>query len=104
MIYKNIKDIPYPFLHDAVLLMDKYTEGVIYTRMTPRGECAIKIKGELSNETIARCMMDLDPNVTAESSLSDYTPKMCVNYDYLEDVSGTVTVIYTKDNIDYREL
>lgn len=104
MIYRDIKDIPYPFLHDAVLLMDKYTEGVLYTRVTQRGECAIKIKGELSNETLARCMMDLDPNITAESSLSDYNPKMYVDYDYLEDKSGIVTVIYTKDNIDYRNL
>lgn len=104
MIYRDIKDIPYPFLHDAVLLMDKFTEGVIYTRITPRGECAIKIKGELPNETIARCMINLDLNITAESSLSDYTPEMCVDYDYLKDKSGIVTVIYTKDNVDYRKL
>lgn len=104
MIYRNIEDIPYPFLHDAVLLMDKFTEGIVCTRITQRGECAIKIKGELSNETIARCMMNLDPNVTAESSLSDYTPKMNVDYDYLEDMSGMITVIYTKDNIDYRKI
>ena len=104
MIYNNIEDIPYPFLHDAVLLIDKYTEGVYYTRITKSGECAIKIHGELSDETLARCMMNLDLNVTAESSLSDYTPKMCIDYDYCGNRPEIKTVIYTKDGIDYTKL
>lgn len=104
MIYRNIEDIPYPFLHDAVYLMDKYTQGVLYTRLTKGGECAIIIKGKLSDDIIARCLNDLNPYVTSESSISDYKPLDGQNYDYTMINKEVYTVIYTENNIDYRKL
>lgn len=103
MIYRRIEDIPYPFLHDAVLLMDKYTEGVNRVRITDKGECCIVLKGMINDKsTLQRIMMDLDPNVTCETSLSDYNPKCCKDYDWSFDY--TETYFYSKDNIDYRKL
>ena len=102
-IYNNIKDIPYPFLHDACLLIDRYTEGVNRVRITDKGECCITLKGMIDdNNLLKRVMMDLDPNVTSESSINDYKPKICENYDWSSTYSETY--IYTKDNIDYRKI
>ena len=102
-IYSKIEDIPYPFLHDACLLMDKYTEGVNRVRITDKGECCITLKGMLDDKrTLQRIMHDLDPNITSETSLNDYKPKLCVNYDWSSTYDETY--IYTKDGIDYRTL
>lgn len=102
-IYTNIKDIPYPFLHDACMLIDRYTEGVNRVRVTNNGEVCVTVKGMLDDrKTLQRAMFDLDPNVTSGSSLEDYEPKICKNYDWSS--SYNETYIYTKDNIDYRNL
>lgn len=103
-MYNHIKDIPYPFLHDAVLLMDKYTEGVKRVRITNKGECCIVLKGKIEDKTtLQRILMDLDPNVTSESSLSDYSPKRWDNYDWSWHGEDE-TYIYSQENIDYRRL
>lgn len=102
-IYNNIKDIPYPFLHDACLLIDRYTEGINKVRVTDNGECCVTIKGMLDDRhTLQRIMMDLDPNITSDTSLNDYNPKICVNYDWSSTYDETY--IYTKENIDYRTI
>ena len=100
MIYIHIKDIPYPFLHDAVLLMDKYTEGFKKVYIDPDGGCAITLKGELTGEQIKRALCNLDPNITYKSSIDDYKPECFRDFNYLKGD----TLIYTKDNIDYRTL
>ena len=100
MIYNHIEDIPYPFLHDAVLLMDKYTEGFKEVSVNPNGGCTITLKGELTGEQIKRALCDLDPNITCESSIDDYKPKCFRDFNYLKGD----TLIYTKKNIDYRTL
>ena len=100
MIYRHIEDIPYPFLHDAVLLMDKYTEGFKGVYVDPNGGCAITLKGELTGKQIKRALCDLDPNVTCESSIDDYKPECSRDFDYFKGD----TLIYTKENIDYRTL
>lgn len=100
MIYRHIEDIPYPFLHDAVLLIDKYTEGFKEVYVDPNGECEITLKGELTGEQIKRVLCDLDPNVTCESSIDDYKPEYLRDFDDLK----RDTLIYTKKNIDYRTL
>lgn len=100
MIYNHIEDIPYPFLHDAVLLMDKYTEGFKEIYIDPNGECTITLKGKLTGEQIKRALCDLDPNVIWESSIDDYKPKCFRDFNYLKED----TLIYTKGNIDYRTL
>ena len=100
MIYRHIEDIPYPFLHDAVLLMDKYTEGFKEVGVDPNGGCAIILKGELTGEQIKRALFDLDPNVTCKSSIDDYKPECFRDFNYLKGD----TLIYTKENIDYRTL
>lgn len=100
MIYRHIEDIQYPFLHDAVFLMDKYTEGFKKVYIDPDGGCAITLKGELTEEQIKRALFDLDPNITCESSIDDYKPEYFRDFDYLKGD----TLIYTKDNIDYRTL
>lgn len=99
MIYRRIEDIPYPFLHDAVLLIDKYTEGFKEVYIDPNGECAITLKGELKREQIKRALFDLDPNITCESSINDYQPEGCRDFIYFKGD----TLIYTKKNIDYRK-
>ena len=100
MIYNSIEGIPYPFLHDAVLLMDKYTEGFKKIYMDREGGCAITLKGKLPEEQIKRVLADLDPNITCDSPINDYEPKYCVNYEYFKGD----TLIFTEDSIDYRTL
>lgn len=102
-IYTNIKDIPYPFLHDACMLIDRYTEGVNRIRVTDKGEVCVTVKGMLDDrKTLQRIMFDLDPDVTGDSSLEDYKPEICEDYDWSH--SYDETYIYTKENIDYRNL
>lgn len=100
MIYRRIEDIPYPFLHDAVLLMDKYTEGFKEVYVYPDGECEITLKGELTGEQIKRALCDLDPDVTCESSIDNYKPEYFRDFNYFKGD----TFIYTKENIDYKTL
>lgn len=100
MIYNSIEGIPYPFLHDAVLLMDKYTEGFKKIYMDREGGCAITLKGILPEEQIKRVLADLDPKTTCDSSINNYEPKYCVNYEYFKGD----TLIFTEDSIDYRTL
>lgn len=100
MIYIRIEDIPYPFLHDAMLLMDKYTEGFKEVYINTDGGCTITLKGELTGEQIKRALCDLDPNVTCKSSIDDYKPECFRDFNYLKGD----TLIYTKENIDYRTL
>lgn len=103
MIYNNIEDIPYPFLHDACLTMDKYTKGFNRIRVDNKGECYIVLEGIIKNDTtLQRIMMELDPSVNSNSKLSDYTPEICEDFYY--DYDNNQTHIYTKDNIDYRKI
>ena len=99
-IYTNVEEIPYPFLHDACFLMDKYTEGFSKVRVTKEGECCITLNGILDDDKLKRVLMELDHNVTSESTLDDYTPLMYENYDYSYD--NKQTYIYTPEGVDYR--
>lgn len=103
MIFRTIEDIPYPFLHDAIFLMDKYTKGFKSVYMDPKGECAITLKGLLEDKhTLQRIMGDLDPYITSETLFSDYNPEMFLDYSWSSDY--TETYIYTKKGIDYRKI
>lgn len=95
-IYRTISEIPNGFLRDIIMSAERFLQVKFdRMRMTSDGECAITFKGHLTDRQIGTIVGNLEKNPTGYVQ-----PKMCVNYDYLQDD----TVIYTPDGIDYRKL
>ena len=93
MIYRKLEEIHYPFLHDAVYCtMWNYTVDSVY--MDKEGSCAIRIKGNLTDEDAVRIQQNFYPE---DKSLSEIEP------DYANHKNG-IAEIYTPDGIDYRTL
>ena len=93
MTYRKLEEIPYPFLHDAVYCtMWNYTVDSVY--MDKEGGCAIRIKGNLTDEDAVRIQQNFYPE---DKSLSEIEP------DYTNRKNG-IAEVYTPDGIDYRTL
>lgn len=97
MIYNNYNTIPYPFLHDAALVISKrYSLESIY--MDKEGGICITLKGRLSDNAIKDILMNINPN---DSCMDDYELSP-LDYSYSDDMQKTY--VYSADGIDYREL
>lgn len=97
MIYTDYNTIPYPFLHDAALVISKrYTLGSIY--MDNKGEICITIIGKLSEDAIK----DILQNIAPWDFSADTYELSPLDYSYSDDQQKTY--IYSSDGIDYRTL
>jgi hypothetical protein len=97
MIYTDYNKIPYPYLHDAAMVISKrYTLKSIY--MDKRGEVCITLGGKLSENAIKDILMNLNP---WDSSIEDYALSP-LDYSYSNDMQDTY--IYSADNLDYRNI
>lgn len=102
MLFKEINNIPYPFLHDAAMVISKrYTIKHIY--VDPQGELDICLEGYLDKNQIVDVLRNLctDPN----KDFSNFEPIEYVHYSYSEDYAlQSETYIYSEDGIDYINL
>lgn len=98
MFYTNYIKIPYPFLHDAAMVISKrYNLRNIY--MDKRGELCINIKGKLTVDEVKDILMNIDPNDNYKDA---YEPDYNLQYSYSQDMQETH--VYSFDGIDYRTL
>lgn len=97
MIYKDYTTIPYPFLHDAALIISKrYSLESIY--MDREGGICITLKGRLSDNAVKDILMNINP---WDFCADDYELSL-LDYSYSDDMQNTY--VYSPDGIDYREL
>lgn len=97
MIYRDYTSIPYPFLHDAALVISKrYTLESIY--MDKEGGICITLQGKLSDDAIKDILQNINPNDVCKDSI-ELSP---LNYSYSDDMQRTY--VYSADGIDYRAL
>lgn len=97
MIYTDYNKIPYPYLHDAAMVISKrYALKSIH--MDKRGEVCITLKGKLTENAIKDILMNLNP---WDSSIEDYELSP-LDYSYSNDMQDTY--VYSADNIDYRNI
>lgn len=97
MIYRNYNTIPYPFLHDAAMIISKrYSLEDIY--MDYNGGICITLKGKLPEDAVKDILMNINPN---DSCMDDYELSP-LDYSYSNDMQKTY--VYSADDIDYREL
>lgn len=96
MIFTDYNDIPYPFLHDAALVISKrYPLEDIY--MDKIGGLCLSIKGKLSKDAI----IDILQNITPWDLSADCYEISSLDYCYPYDKK---TYIYSINGIDYRTL
>ena len=97
MTYKDYTSIPYPFLHDAALVISKrYTLESIY--MDKEGGICITLAGKLSEYSVKDILQNINP---WDSCIDDYELSP-LDYSYSNDVQRTY--VYSADGIDYRAL
>ena len=98
MTYKDCTSIPYPFLHDAALVISKrYSLESIY--MDKEGGICITLQGRLSDDVIKDILQNIAPNGICKNSIElEYN----LHYSYSDDVQRTY--VYSADGIDYRAL
>lgn len=97
MVYTNIKDINYPFLHDAAVVISKrYNLNSIY--MDKWGGICITLQGLLTEAQVIDVLMNISP---WDSCASDWALSS-LDYSYSNDIQQTY--IYSPDGIDYRTL
>lgn len=98
MYYTDYNTIPYPYLHDAALVLSKrYNLHSIY--MDKQGELGITIKGKLNEKQVKEILKNINP---FDSTDEDYDLEYSLNYSYSDDIQETY--IYSTDGIDYRKL
>lgn len=98
MIFHNYSEIPYPFLHDAALVLSKrFNLKNIY--MDSHEELCLTFKGKLKEKNIKEIFKNLNP---CDSSDEDYDLASEMDYSYSDDEQNTY--IYSLNDIDYREL
>lgn len=98
-IFRTIESINYPFLHDATMICDIFTDHAFQSIYMDRsGGICLKLKGKIDKELIKRIMCEFDPYVTSETSFDDYNPEYYEDYEY----SDEYTLFYSKEGIDYR--
>lgn len=97
MLYTDYNTIPYPFLHDAALVISKrYSLESIY--MDKEGGICITLKGRLSDNAVKDILVNINP---WDSCADDYELSP-LDYSYSDDMQKTY--VYSADGIDYREL
>ena len=94
MIFKNYKEIPYAFLHDAALVISKRFE-IEYIHMDRHGEVCITLRGQLTEQSVKQVLQNLYPQ---DKSLEEID----VDFEYWRE--GGYTHVYSPDGIDYRNL
>lgn len=98
MLYTDYNNIPYPFLHDAALVISKrYSLESIY--VDREGGICITLKGRLSDNAVKDILMNIDP---WDSCADDYELNLLDYYSYSDDMQKTY--VYSLDGIDYRAL
>ena len=97
MTYRDYTSIPYPFLHDAALVISKrYTLEGIY--MDKEGGICITLAGKLSEYAVKDILQNINPNDVCKDSI-ELSP---LYYSYSDDMQRTY--VYSADGIDYRAL
>ncbi len=97
MTYTDYNTIPYPFLHDAALVISKrYTLEGIY--MDKRGELCVTLAGKLSENAIKDILQNISP---WDLDFNDYELNP-LDYSYSDDMQKTY--VYSAEGLDYRKL
>lgn len=98
MIYTDYNKIPYPFLHDAGLVLSKRFT-LISIQMDKKGELCLGFKGKLDEKSVKEVLKNLNP---FDSTDEDYNLEYILDYSYSDDMQDTY--VYSTDGIDYRKL
>lgn len=98
MIYSDYNKIPYPFLHDAALVLSKRFT-LITIQMDKKGELCLGFKGKLNEKEVKEVLKNLNP---FDSTDEDYKIEYILSYSYSNDMQETY--VYSIDGIDYRKL
>lgn len=97
MTYTDYNTIPYPYLHDAGLILSKkYSLESIY--MDNQGGICLELKGLLNTDAVKDILKNITPWDTTDADY-DIT---CLDYSYSHDMQHTH--VYSRDGIDYRKL
>lgn len=97
MTYTDYNNIPYPFLHDAAMVISKrYTIESIY--MDNRGELCITLSSKLSEDAIKDILQNINPNDICKDNIE----LSHLNCSYSDDMQKTY--VYSPDSINYKEL
>ena len=98
MTFTGYNTIPYPFLHDAALVISKkYSLESIY--MDKEGGICITLQGKLSDNAVKDILQNITPNdICKDDIVLEYN----LSHSYSDDMQKTY--VYSPDGIDYREL
>lgn len=98
MVFRNIKDIDYPFLHDAALVISmRYKLIDIY--MDKAGGISIALGGKLTEDQVKDILQNILPQDICKDELE------CIyelHYSYSDDMQQTY--VFSPMDIDYRTL
>ena len=97
MVYTDYKTIPYPYLHDAALVLSKRF-SLTSICMDKKGELCLGFKGKLNENQVKEILKNLNP---FDSTDEDYNLEYILDYSYSDDMQETY--VYTPDGIDYRK-
>ncbi len=98
MFYTNYNKIPYPYLHDAALVLSKRF-SLISICMDKKGEVCLSFKGKLNEKEVKEVLKNINP---FDSTDKDYDLEYILDYSYSDDMQETY--VYSTDGIDYRNL
>lgn len=101
----KFKDIKYPFLHDAMYLIEKWddTKSVNSIYVDNKGEACIEFDSILSHDSIVRVLAEFypNPNIFAYKTFEEVIDAVPYeNYEY--DFDNNKTKIYTYNGFDVR--
>lgn len=103
MYYYKKEQLP-PAFHDAITLCEFAHLKWEDLYMDPHGELAIKFADKLSEGAIRMVLMHFLDIIYNECNLNKINPKEDIDYTYLENNKKVVTIVYTPDNISYKEI
>lgn len=98
MFYTDYNKIPYPYLHDAALVLSKRF-SLTSICMNKNGEVCLSFKGKLNEKEVKEVLKNINP---FDSSDEDYDLEYILDYSYSDDMQETY--VYSTDGIDYRNL
>lgn len=99
MVFHNIEDVKYPFLHNALSIIAKmHTVKSIY--LDPNGELCLTIVGKLSANAVRFILLHI--LAPWDLGVENREPSAPLDFSYSDDM--LLTYIYSPEGIDYRNL